>query len=307
MVHTNFNPDSDIPDLSGKVILVTGGNSGLGRESCLRFAQHNPSHIYLGARTRSKAEAAIATIKETVPNAPITFLEMDLTDLASVKKAAETFLASSDRLDILMNNAGIMACPAALTKDGFEIQFGTNHVGHFLLTKLLLPVLQKTAARPGSDVRIVNLSSRGHKFTKNGLTLDQACTDMSATSSTWARYGQSKLANIFFTQELAKKYPEIKSVSLHPEDVNTNLTQGMKQSYPWIPQWLVSTLSYYIAVTVEQGTLNQLWASVSNEAQSGHYYDPVGKVGSVSKEVEDKTQAPLLWEWTETELKKRGY
>lgn len=199
-----------------------------------------------------------------------------------------------------------MACPADLTKDGFEIQFGTNHVGHFLLTKLLLPILEKTAAETNSDVRIINLSSRGHKFTSKGLLLDDSCTDMKAYS-TITRYGNSKLANIFFSQELAKKYPAITSVSLHPEDVNTNLVQGMKKSWPYFPDWLWSTVAYYIAVTVEQGTLNQLWASVSKEVENGQYYDPVGKVGSVSKFVGDESQAPLLWEWTEKELEKRGF
>lgn len=231
---------------------------------------------------------------------------MDLADLTSVKKAAQTFLAASSRLDILMNNAGIMACPAGMTKDGFEVQLGTNHVGHFLLTKLLLPVLQQTAQQ-GHEARIVNLSSRGHKWADKGLLLDDACTDMSETS-TWNRYGNSKIANIFFTQELAKRYPDIISVSLHPGDVNTNLVGGIKQSYPFIPNFLWSVAMKFGAITVEQGALNQLWASVSQDVKSGEYYEPVGKIGSTVDVVKkDETQAPKLWKWTEAELSKRGY
>lgn len=232
---------------------------------------------------------------------------MDLTDLASVKKAAETFKSSSKRLDLLMNNAGIMAHPAGLTKDGFEIQFGTNHVGHQLLTRELLPVLQETAKSPGSDVRIVNVSSRAHKWCpKQGLILDDACTDMSSIS-TWTRYGHSKLANVYFTQELAKRYPDITSVSLHPEDVDTNLQSAFTKSIPFVPQFVWNTIMSLIAKNVQQGTLNQLWASVSPSVKSGEYYDPVGKIGSINPIVKDESQAPKLWEWTETELKKRGF
>lgn len=199
-----------------------------------------------------------------------------------------------------------MACPADVTKDGFEIQFGTNHVGHYLLTKHLLPILEKTAAEPGADVRIVNVSSRAHKWSPTGLLLDQCNTDMASTP-TFTRYGNSKIANIFYTQELAKRYPSILSVSLHPEDVDTNLVQGLKKSYPYFPDFVWNTAMYFMAVSVEQGTLNQLWASVSKEVKNGEYYDPVGKKGSVIAVVGDETQAPLLWEWTEKELAKRGF
>lgn len=233
---------------------------------------------------------------------------MDLADLASVKKAAETFNASSSRLDILMNNAGIMAGDPGLTKDGFEIQFGTNHVGHALLTKLLLPTLQETAKQPGSDVRIINVSSRANKWApKEGLLLDETLNNDLASLSSFTRYGNSKIANIFYTQELARRYSDIKSVSLHPGDVNTNLIQRIKKSYSWVPNFAWSTIMSFASITVEQGTLNQLWASVSPDAKSGMYYDPVGKTGSVSPFVEDESFAPRLWEWTEKELEKRGY
>lgn len=142
-----FNTLHDIPDLAGKVALITGGSTGLGKEDVLQLAKHNPSRPYLAARTPSKAEAAIRDIKAAVPNANITFLQLDLASLKSVKQASDTFLASSDRLDLLINNAGIMALPERLTSDGYEVQFDTNHMGHDL-TKLLLPTLQATSRRP---------------------------------------------------------------------------------------------------------------------------------------------------------------
>ncbi|KAH0274202.1 hypothetical protein KCU91_g5445, partial [Aureobasidium melanogenum] len=305
MPSSRFNPDSDIPDLSDKIILVTGGNSGLGAESCLQLAKHNPAEIFLGARSKVKADEAIATIRKTVPNAKITVLEMDLTDLASVKKAADTFLAASSRLDILMNNAGIMACPAGVTKDGIEIQLGTNHVGHFLLTKLLLPRLRETAQQ-GHDVRIINVSSRAHKWATPGLNLQNANTDMASISS-FARYGNSKMANVFFTQELAKRYPEIVSISLHPGDVNTNLIGGLKQSYSFVPEFIWKLALRFGAIAVQEGALNQLWASVSKDAKSGMYYDPVGRVVSTFDASRDEPQASELWDWTEAELAKRGF
>lgn len=184
-------------------------------------SKHNPSEIYLAARTPSKAEAAIAEIKKQVPNAKITFLHLDLASLDSVKRAADTFTNSSDRLDILMNNAGIMACPPALTKDGYETQFGTNHMGHALFTKLLLPTLQRMAKEPGSDVRIINLSSIGHNLAPNGgIIFDKLKTDMKDYNA-FPRYGQSKLANILFNRELAKRYPSIECVAIHPGGVRS--------------------------------------------------------------------------------------
>ena len=139
-----FNPKTDIPSQGGKVILITGANGGIGKESLRYFATHGGSDVklYLGARTPSKAQDAIKEIEAEVPGSKIHFLELDLASLASVKKAADTFKAENTQLDILMNNAGVMALPPDLTKDGYEIQFGTNVMGHFLLTRELLPLLQ---------------------------------------------------------------------------------------------------------------------------------------------------------------------
>lgn len=224
-----------------------------------------------------------------------------------MKKAADTFTASSTRLDVLVNNAGIMSCPAGLTEDGYEIQFGTNHMGHALLTKLLLPTLARTAQEPGADVRIVNLSSSAHQWApKTGLVLEDAKSEMRAYS-TWARYGQSKLANVYYTQQLAKRYPAIKCVAVHPGSVSTGLSVGMKNSYgSWIA-WPIKFFSIFLTVSVQQGTLNQLWAATSPLAKSGHFYYPVAKDFPGSAQVRDEKLSERLWEWTEEELKKKGY
>ncbi|OBS29587.1 hypothetical protein FPOA_03524 [Fusarium poae] len=136
----SFNPKDDIPDLTGKVIIITGGSSGLGKESALQLAKHNPSTIFITARTEKRGNAAIKEIQDSVPNfkGQIKFLELDLGSFASIQKGAATFLSQSDRLDILMNNAGLMATPAGLTADGYEIQFGSNYMGPALFTKLHL-------------------------------------------------------------------------------------------------------------------------------------------------------------------------
>lgn len=200
-----------------------------------------------------------------------------------------------------MNNAGIMATSPGLTKEGYEIQFGTNHMGHALFTKLLMPTLQKTAQEPDSDVRIINLSSGGHLFApRTGIPFSDLKTSM-ASYNTWTRYGISKLSNILFSNELARRYPEIKSIAIHPGSVNTGLSRGLKESYPWAT-WIIQFFINIVTTTVQQGTMNQLWASTSDKAVSGEYYDPVGKVGRKSKFVDDEGLAKKLWEYTENEF-----
>lgn len=304
-----FDPDRDIPALSGKVILITGGNSGLGKESIFQLAKHDPANIFMGARSETRAREAIDDIKKIVPNAKVQFLQLDLSSFDSVRNAANQVLASSERLDVLMNNAGIMATPAAVTKEGYEIQFGTNHMGHALLTKLLLPLLEKTAARPDGDVRIINLSSNAadNQAPKEGLILSDVKSPMLAMS-TWARYGQSKIANVYFTQQLAKRYPQIKSVAIHPGIVNTNLTSGPKQSFKiMIP--ILFVVSRLFFTPVKDGVLNQLWAATakSEDVKQGGFYYPVGVEFKGKPIMANETLSDALWDFTEKEIKALGY
>ena len=300
-----FNPRKDVPSLTGKVILVTGGNSGLGKQSVIEFAKHEPSQIWLTARDMVKAKAAVDDVEKQVPGVPpINVLQLDLSSLESVKDAAKKFTALSDRLDILMLNAGTLGTPPGLTKDGFETQFGTNHVGHFLLTKLLMHILVKTAdSDPNSDVRVVCLSSDMHRVTPPlGIQFDTLKTN-GATLTAFQRYGQSKLANVLFAKELAKRYPQLKVIAVHPGVVNTKLVAIIAES-SLLVRGARKVASPFLA-TVEKGVKNQIWAAVAKDVVSGEYYEPVGVMGKGNKRTHDVALAKKLWDWTEEEL--QGY
>lgn len=207
---------------------------------------------------------------------------------------------------MLINNAGIMAAPFALTPQGHEIQFGTNHVGHFLLTSLLLPTLQRTAEQPGADVRIVNVSSAGHAMAPSGgVVWDQASLE---GYSTWRRYGQSKLANILFARELARRYPQITSVAVHPGVILTDLYKPNKEINTLV-RLGVGLLGSFVMGTVQEGAKNQLWAAVAGkeEVRNGAYYVPVGKLSKGSGYAGDEKLAEELWRWSEAEVEKHGF
>lgn len=302
----SFTPDKDIPDLSGKVILVTGGNSGLGRESVLQLAKHHPRQIIMASRSQVKAEAAIAEIEALVPDAKIAFLPVDLASFASIKKAAASVIQEYDRLDVLLNNAGMMGVPPGLTEDGYEAHFGSNHMGPALLTKLLLPLLSKTSEEPDSDVRIVQLSSSGYQWSPaGGLQFDQLKTPWDKVSAR-ARYGQSKLANIYFSKTMAKRHPKIKCVSLHPGVVNTSIFENTRDSY-WYFAWAINLIVRLFFTDVSKGALGQLWAAVgkADELKSGAYYEPLKKEIK-NKVLEDEELAEKLWNWQEKEFAEHG-
>lgn len=303
----SFDPRKDIPSLVGRVILVTGGNNGLGKETIKQLAMHNPTKIYMGARNARRAEEAILDIKREVPSANIVFLEMDLASFASIKHAAESFLSTNDRLDILINNAGVFASPPGLTKDGYEVQFGTNYMGSALLTRLLLPILTKTSGTSGADVRVVNISSEIYRNApKAGLLLNQVKTPLTEIS-TVARYGHSKLANIYFAKSFAQRFTNIKSVALHPGLVRTNIGGGMTANR--ILSFIFQLFTSVASVDVSTGTLNQLWASAADpaEVKSGAYYIPFFKEVERMGIESDMEKAEELWRWTEQEFKEHGF
>jgi len=304
-----FDPDKHIPDLAGKVILVTGANSGCGKESVVQLAKHHPAKLYLAARSQAKFDDAMKDVSVAAPNANVRFLELDLASLASIQKAADQVIAENDRLDVLMNNAGIMAHPPGLTANGYEIQFGTNHMGHALLTKLLLPLMQQTAAQPGSDVRILDVSSDGHMLAPgSGIVFDELKTDMKSWNS-GRLYGQSKLANVLHARELARRYPDILSTSIHPGRVETNLSNNMFDQNGFNGRF--QKVYDFLAgpMTVRDGALTQLWAATwkKEDVTNGAYYRPVGKKADGSKLSQNVDLARMLWDWTETELAAKGY
>jgi retinol dehydrogenase 12 len=304
-----FQPEKDIPDLAGKVIVVTGGNSGCGKETVLQLAKHNPGKLYLAARTQAKYDDAMKDVTEAAPNANVKYLELDLSSLASVKKATDQVLSENDRCDILVNNAGIMAHPHGLTQDGYEVQFGTNHMGHALLTRQLLPLMQKTAALPHADVRIVNLSSTAHMMAMGaGINFDKLKTDMKAFNP-GSLYAQSKLANVLHARELSRRYPEILTMAVHPGRVETNLSNVMMDANNFNGKF--QKVFDYLAgpMTQQEGGLTQIWAATwkREEVKNGSYYTPVGKLNAGSGKSRDGELAKKLWEWTEQELVSKGY
>ncbi|KZF20843.1 short-chain dehydrogenase/reductase [Xylona heveae TC161] len=311
---SKYHPETDIPDLSGKVILITGGNTGLGKETILQLAKHNPSAIYLAARTQSKAEGAIEFIRSAVPElnqdhpqTKLIYLPLDLTSFGSIKAAAESFNASSTRLDILINNAGIMATPMGTTTEGYEIQFGTNHVGHALFTKLLLPTLLRTSEESNSDVRIINVSSEGHRLAPSAAVVTD--TTVLGKSNTWRRYGNSKLANIYFAKELARRYPSIKSVAVHPGVIYTNLYASTTSAFGFVSKIALTVASWFMS-SVPQGARNQLWAATTKpakEVETGAFYVPVGRKSGGSGLARNDDRARKLWDWTEAEFAKHGF
>jgi NAD(P)-dependent dehydrogenase (short-subunit alcohol dehydrogenase family) len=294
-----FNPSLDIPDLTGKIVLVTGANTGLGKQSLLSLAHHNPTATYLAARNLFKASAAVAEIHSQVPGANIKLLELDLSSFDSVKKAATKFTEEAGRLDILMLNAGIMGVPPAVTEEGYEIQFSMKYMDHALLTKLLLPVLEKTASEPGADIRIISLTSHTHAYAPKGGVQFDTLKSTAETLRGFARYGQSKLANILWVKEMAKMYPLFTVAAVHPGVVQTGLMAGATDL--GLPAGMGGAVQRG-AVGVEEGVKNQLWAAVSRDVVGGEYYEPIGVGGKASADGKDDELAKKLWEWTESEL-----
>jgi NAD(P)-dependent dehydrogenase (short-subunit alcohol dehydrogenase family) len=242
----------------------------------------------------------IKQIHQTTPNLPVTFIKCDLASLTSVKEAAEHFTSQHQALDILMCNAGIMGKPPGLTADGYEVQFGTNHLGHALLIKKLLPLLQASC-----DPRIVILTSQGWGLhPRGGIIFDKLkSTQDIAFLGPWRRYGQSKLANLLYARELAKRFPNITSVSVHPGVIKTGLVDGLSLK----DKFIVYSSTWRSIIQLREGAFNQTWAATVNKAEihNGGYYEPVGKLEDrkLDETARDDKLAERLWDWTEEALK----
>jgi NAD(P)-dependent dehydrogenase (short-subunit alcohol dehydrogenase family) len=286
---------SDIPDLSGKIIIVTGGNSGLGFESVKAFAEKG-AEVIMASRSVKKGEAAKSRaggVKGT-----IVVMKLDLQDFDSIDRFADTFRKQYDRLDILMNNAGIMTTPYFKTKDGLEAQSGINHYGHFKLTGLLLPLLIST-----SGSRVVNVSSLAHK--SGNMNFDDLHFENGGYTP-MKSYGRSKLANLLFTYQLQRLFEQhgadTISVAAHPGVAMTNLGRYHETKYIYK---LIYPLARRILPGPESGSLPQIRAAVDPDVQGGQYYGPhfglfgypvLVKSNGLSKNVED---AKRLWNISE--------
>ncbi len=277
----------NIPDLAGKVAVITGASSGIGFAATQALA-YKGVHVVMGCRNLHKGTEAIVKIEEKIPNASVELIELDLADLSSVRNFAAKFKRKHELLDILLNNAGIMGTPKLKTVDGFELQFGTNFLGHFALTGL---IIDRLMLAKGS--RVVTMSSSEHKCGRinfNDLQSNQSYSRFGA-------YAQSKLANILFAYELHRRLRAAGSSTLslcsHPGGARTNLWSGLGKTEDRVffrriiaKIKMVGVVSsrgmvyfdYYLrGQTPEYGALPMLYAATSLDAESGAYYGPDGK------------------------------
>jgi NAD(P)-dependent dehydrogenase (short-subunit alcohol dehydrogenase family) len=265
----DWTPD-DIPDLQGKQILITGANSGIGLEAARHLARRRP-HLLLACRNLDKGQAAVESVREAGPEATVELVALDLADLSSVRAAAEKVSARVDRLDVLINNAGVMALPERRTADGFEMQLGTNHLGHFALTGLLLPRLLASEAG-----RVVTVSSGMHKVGEidfDDLNWEQRKYDR------WRAYGQSKLANLLFCYELQRRlesaHPNVISLACHPGYASTHLqTAGAEMSGNTLVEGVMKLGNSLIAQSAESGALPTVYAATAPGLEGGEYVGP---------------------------------
>ncbi|KAJ8515180.1 hypothetical protein ONZ45_g7374 [Pleurotus djamor] len=293
-----------IPDLTGKVVIVTGGNAGIGKETVRALLAHNAT-VYMASRSEERARGAIADLKADTGKDAL-FLHLDLGNLASVRAAAAEFLSKEKQLDILFNNAGVMYPPPhSTTDDGYDLQFGTNVIGHFLFTQLLVPVLLSTAeSSPDRKARIITTSSLGHQWP--GLSLDyDSFIDSPARQrrSKYWLYSQSKFAsgNVVVARELARRYGDkgIVSISLHPGSINSELARYVP-GVGFLKRFFFPIFLHDSA----RGALTQLWAGTAPEAadSNGKYFVPWARPGVPVPATQDPEVAQKLWDWLEKEV-----
>ncbi|KAH7250912.1 hypothetical protein BKA59DRAFT_509015 [Fusarium tricinctum] len=291
-----FVIDKDTQSLNGKTILITGGDGDIGKQVLSYLVLLSPAEIWLAVKDLNAAKACIAKLEQQAPDVRIQMVQLDLASLPSVRKAVATLISQVERIDLLFLHAGVMGLPAQLTSDGYEFQFGINHLGHALLTKLLLPTLIRTAELK-RDVRVIVTSSCSHhNCPAGGIDFDTLKTDGSSIV-TLKRYAQSKLANILFTRALAERYPQLTAVAIHPGACRTNLTFNSTGGnvFDWV-------LGYFLSRPIEVVAKHHVWAAVASQIDSGEYYEPLGLGGRCIPEGKDKDLTLKLWEWTEKEL-----
>ncbi|KAI0067969.1 NAD-P-binding protein [Artomyces pyxidatus] len=305
---------ADVPSMKGRVVIVTGGNAGIGKETC-RVLLNNGAKVYLAARSESKANEAIRELEEKTGKKAI-FLRLDLADLPSVRKAAEDFLSKEQQLHVLFNNGGVMGPPLGdLTAQGYDAQFGINVLGHFFFTKLLIPVLLSTAkGNPNGTpckVRVITTSSNGHDLLAlpggiNWDTLQKGDVALPARKQVNEQglYGQSKLGNILISNELAKRYGDqgIVAISLHPGSVKTDLQRYLTGSFI---KWLMGVIVNLLVYDVSLGAITQLYAGTSPEAENmnGEYLTSWARPQIPHKNATDPVLREKLWSWCEEQVK----
>jgi NAD(P)-dependent dehydrogenase (short-subunit alcohol dehydrogenase family) len=256
-----------IPQQTGKTVLITGANSGIGYQAALELARHG-AHVLMGVRSRAKGEAALARLLREAPRASAEIVELDMASLASIRRFAEGYAGP---LDVLVNNAGVMALPTReLTEDGFERQFGTNHLGHFALTGLLMPKLLAASAP-----RVVTVSSLAHRNGK--MDFDNLQSEKSYVP--WDAYNQSKLANLLFARELDRRVRaaglSLRSIPVHPGISRTSIIDNGPGGGS-LKMVMLKILSPLITQDDAAGALPTLYGATAPEAKGGEYIGPDG-------------------------------
>jgi NAD(P)-dependent dehydrogenase (short-subunit alcohol dehydrogenase family) len=293
----------DVPDLTDRIAIVTGANSGIGLEAARVLAARG-AHVVLACRDARRGRAALETIRASHPAASAEVTPLDLASLASVREFARAFGANHDRLDLLCNNAGVMALPPRTTVDGFEMQLGTNHLGHFALTaRLLEPLLAAPAAR------VVTVSSTMHR--PGRVRWDDL--QLQRSYGKWRAYAQSKLANLLFAFELERRFRRAGSraisVAAHPGYAATNLANvGPRMSGARVFERLAAIGSRILAQGADAGALPTLYAAVASDVRGGDYVGPSGLLElrgaprkvSASARARDDADAARLWEISES-------
>lgn len=287
-------------NLNGKVVIITGSNTGIGLETARVLASVG-AKVIIPCRTLEKAEGAIRTIKTLIPDADLIGMQLDLSDISSIKTFAKEFLDLNIPLNILINNAGIMACPKSLTKDGFETQFGVNHLGHFLLVELLTAKLK--ASTP-SRVVIVSSSGNSQFLSKDGIDFDNLNGEKGY--SPFGMYGQSKLANILHAKELQDRFDsqnsDITVVSLHPGSVQTELKRHLDISATFN---MFSTMRNYKTAlreasnhkNVQVGASTNVYCAVSPDiVKSAFYSNNAINTDLLNEQANNKQMAKKLYE-----------
>ncbi len=301
---SNHWKPEDIPSQAGRRYIITGGNSGIGYHAALKLARKG-ADVLLACRDRSRGEVAIARLAEEAPGNRVELAILDLASLASVRQFAAAELARKRPLHVLINNAGVMAPSRRMeTADGFELQFGTNVLGHFVLTGLLLPALTASATSSGEQPRVVTIASLAHK--RGRLNFEDL---QSKSYSPWRSYQQSKLADLMFALELSRRLraagSPVVSIAAHPGIADTNLFK--KEGVSSVEKAARNVVGYAIGAflnTDSEGALPTLFAATSPEAGDGGYYGPKGfeemrgeTVGpaKIAPRARDQAAAARLW------------
>ncbi|KAJ5816572.1 hypothetical protein N7447_008805 [Penicillium robsamsonii] len=289
---SSFRLDSDIPPLDGKVILVTGGTSGLSKQTIVELVKYRPARIWLATRNAETASATASEIKQAVGNESV--LSILVLDLSSLETSA--------RLDLLILSAGVITSAAAQTTDGYELQFATNHLGHALL-------VQKTVAVVTGDTADRSASKCAHREPNLNHSSDsppggirfELLQSPAETLSLLPRYAQSKLANVLYARALARRQPDLTVVSVHPAISESPLIGQFAESLSLNLDMIRVTSPLWMH-DIQEGVKHPLWAAFAPDVRSGEYYEPVSVRGRASRDASNNELERKLWDWTENEL-----